>query len=71
MCLPTGDSDILILNEQEYTLFLKQFSTIAAIDIHPDSGISEYNVYSGALQKWYENFRINYPSQKILISTDV
>lgn len=71
MCLPTGDSDILIINEQEYTLFLKQFSTIAAIDVHPDSGISEYNAYSGALQKWYENFRINFPSQKILISTDV
>jgi len=37
MCLPTSDTDILLLNEKEYLLFLRQFSVIAAIDVHPSS----------------------------------
>jgi hypothetical protein len=63
-------SDFLLLNEVEKNLFLMQFSVVTAIDNRPDSGVSEYNVYSGELEKAFEKFELEYPSEKIIFSSE-
>lgn len=64
-----SESDLVLLNQRELTLFLHQFSVISGIDNRPDSGITEYNVYSKQIEKDYEKFRMDFPSQKILMSS--
>lgn len=46
-----------------------QFSTVTAIDNRPDSGITEYNVYSKELKDSYDRFNSMFPSRKILMSS--
>lgn len=67
--LVSSASDYIMLNENELNLFLMQFSTVTAIDNRPDSGITEYNVYSKELKDSYDRFNSMFPSRKILMSS--
>jgi len=67
--LITSETDFVVLNQRELILFLHQFSVISGIDNRPDSGITEFNVYSKQLAQDYEKFRMDFPSQKILLSS--
>ena len=68
-CLPTADSDTILLNNREYQLFVKQFAVISAIDTMVTGASNQYNAYKQDLQSDYEQFRIDYPSERMLIST--
>lgn len=65
-----ADTDYLMLNEHEYLLFLRQFSVISGVDIRPASANTEITVYGGGLSEMYQWFRENYPSRKIINSSD-
>lgn len=67
--LISNDTDIILLNEAEYILFLRVFSIIAATDIRPASAGVELDVYSKKLAKLYETYNFNYPSNKIIMSS--
>lgn len=68
-CLPTADSDIVIMNHREHALFVKQFAVISSIDTMVAGATNQYNAYDKKLQDAYEQFRMDYPSERILIST--
>lgn len=68
-CLPTADSDVILLNNREYQLFVKQFAVISAVDTMVAGASNQFNAYNQALQKDYEQFQIDFPSERILIST--
>lgn len=68
-CLPTADSDVILLNNREYQLFVKQFAVISAVDTMVAGASNQFNAYNQSLQKDYEQFQIDFPSERILIST--
>ncbi len=68
-CLPTSDSDVILLNHREHALFLKQFAVISSVDTMTDGWARQFNAYSTALQKAYENFSNEFPSERILVTS--
>lgn len=68
-CLPTSDTDIILLNHREHALFLKQFAVISSVDTMTDGGARQFNAYNAPLQKSYENFSAEFPSERILVAT--
>lgn len=68
-CLPTSDTDVIILNNREHSLFLKQFSVLSSIDTMTEWGARQFNAYNQPLQKAYESFMSEFPSERVLITT--
>lgn len=67
-CLPTADTDSILLNHREHALFLKQFAVISSIDTMTEWWARQYNAYDSKLQKAYESFSAEFPSERILIT---
>lgn len=65
-----NDTDYLMLNEEEYIIFLRVFSIIAGVDIKPASSATEINIYGKKIESMYQNFREQYPSRKILMTSN-
>ncbi len=68
--LIASDTDILLLDRAELQLFLMQFSVTTSIDFRVDNGGSEWNAYQPKLLKAYDTFNMEYPSQKIIFSSE-
>lgn len=68
-CLPTADSDYILLNAREHALFVKQFAVISAIDTQVAGNSNQFNAYSKPLQEAYETFRMDFPSERIITSS--
>lgn len=68
-CLPTSDTDVILLNTREHAIFLKQFSVISSVDTMTEGGARQFNAYNTALVKSYENFSNEFPSERILVTS--
>lgn len=68
--MPTSDSDYIVMDGTELPLLLNQFTEIMAADLKQSGATMDINVYGGVkLKDQYEQFRIDYPSQRQLMIT--
>lgn len=69
--LPTTDTDyILLTTADEQNLFLNQMVEIITTDLKQSGASIDFQSYGGTrLQKEYDDFRIKYPSQRQLVTT--
>jgi len=67
---PTLDSDYIVMDGTELPLLINQFIEIASVDLKQAGAGVDYNAYGGkVLKDMYEDFRIQYPSQRQLMIT--
>lgn len=68
--IPTADTDYITLDNGELPLFINQFIEIAAVDLKQAGATVDYSAYGGkVLQNMYEQFRVDFPSQRQLMVT--
>lgn len=68
--MPTDDSDYIVMDGTELPLLINQFIEIASVDLKQAGAGVDYNAYGGkVLKNMYEDFKIQYPSQRQLMIT--
>jgi len=68
--MPTDDSDYIVMDGTELPMLINQFIEIAALDLKQSGAGTDYNGYGGkVLKDMYDEFKIQYPSQRQLMIT--
>lgn len=68
--MPTDDSDYIVMDGTELPLLINQFIEVAAVDLKQNGAATDYSAYGGkVLKDMYDEFKLQYPSQRQLMIT--